>query len=134
MLGDQRDHNDCQRARSARDHPRPAADNRGNQTDHESSIQTHQGVDASDKGKRHRLRNQRQSHGEAGQNVIFKVFVIGTEIEHGLKTDTRYFQHKEPGAAIIQKSVRNIYICSGYAVAALMAGLNAWPAPPLTVC
>ncbi len=85
MLGHQSDHHHCQRTGSAGYHAGATAPQRGHQAHHKRRVQPHQRMDTGDEGKRHRLGDQGQGHGETGKDVVFKIggAVLSDQVEHG---------------------------------------------------
>ena len=69
VLGHERDHDDGQRAGGARDHARPAADQRRDEAHEEGRVEAHERVNTGDEGEGHRLGHQRQRDGEPGKEL-----------------------------------------------------------------
>ncbi len=68
MFDNQRDHDHSQRARGARNHAWPAAEQGSDQTDDESGIEPYERRHAGNKGEGNSLRHKCQRHGETRQD------------------------------------------------------------------
>ena len=98
MLRHEAHHDDRQRARRARNHPRSPADQRGDQPDDEGRIKPHQRVHTGDKGKGHRFRHQRQRDGQARKQLYpqprsAEIFGFGGKRHSVGKCQQRRFRH-----------------------------------------
>ena len=69
VIGHQGHHDHGQSAGRARDHAGPPAEDRGDETDEERGVQTHQRVNPGDEGEGHRFGHQRQCDGQTGQKL-----------------------------------------------------------------
>ena len=69
VLGDERDHDHCERAGCARNHSRPTANRGGDQANDEGRVETNERINTGDEGKGHGLRHQREGHRQASQKL-----------------------------------------------------------------
>ncbi len=70
VAGDQVDHDDGQGAGRTGDHSGSTAENGSDQPDQEGGVKPHQRIDAGDEGEGDRFGDQRQGHGQSGEDVV----------------------------------------------------------------
>lgn len=69
VIGHQGHHDHGQSAGRARNHAGPPAEDRGDETDEEGGVKTHQRVNPGDEGEGHSFGHQRQCDGQTGQKL-----------------------------------------------------------------